>query len=66
MKKIVTLPKLSNEIVAAFFSFQNEVLSYQECAGKVEKWTHSLLHYAVASYDNSRVTEITSKWYVKV
>jgi len=52
MKKIVTLPKLSNEILAAFFSFQNEVLSYQEC--EKLRSEHSLLHYAVASYDNSR------------
>ena len=26
MKKIVALPELSNEIVVAFFSYQNEVL----------------------------------------
>ena len=65
MKKIVTLPKFSNEILAAFFSFQNEVLSYQECEKLRSEHTVCFIMLWLVMIIPG-VTEITSKWYVKV
>ena len=64
MKKTVTLPKSSNEIVAAF-PFQNEVLSYQECEKLRSEHTVCFIMLWIVMIIPG-VTEITSKWYVKV